>query len=278
MNSFVFRLASVALLAGAIGSVDAGPVSNYYVTAGDQGTNWILQGTSATSFAQAHPGNFGEYGIAVSGGSVRTLGNANDQVNFGAQYTLGGTYTGVDYSYPLSGAAFYDGTTDGVHNYSVDFFTGTVYQMSLDWSSSVSLFATGAGSGGNLGITYDPTNNSLWISRWNNSTVSNFSLSGSLLSSFTGPATSLSALALDFADGTLWMGTQNVPGLFYQYSKSGTLLSTESYSTLSGQNTLGGEFNFVATSVPEPATMTMLGLGVVGLFGYGALRRRSTAI
>ena len=57
----------------------------------------------------------------------------------------------------------------------------------------------------------------------------------------------LAMIAVDPADNTLWMGSQNAQGSFYQYSKSGTALGSVFYPALASQNTLGGEFQQFAT-------------------------------
>jgi hypothetical protein len=249
----------------------AGPLSPYYVTAGDQGHNYILQGNTATLFNQANAANGGEYAIAVTD-TVRTLGNGNaGQHGLGSQYTLAGVYTGVNYTYPasLSATAFYDGTSDGRSNYSVDFLTGAVYRLNADWTSPSILF--NLSRSGLIGITYDTTNNSLWISAFSGNTISNYSLTGALLSTFNATQSTLSCLALDSADNTLWVGSQSTLGTFYQYSKTGVLLSTVTYAALVNQNTLGGEFSVGA--VPEPSAIALLGLG--GALGLGLLRRRT---
>ena len=64
----------LSTLAGRAGA--QGPTGTYYLTAGDQGTNWMIQGTTATSFAQNQTTNGGEYGIAVTS-TVQTMGNGN---------------------------------------------------------------------------------------------------------------------------------------------------------------------------------------------------------
>jgi len=247
----------------------AGPISVYYVTAGDETTNWALQGSGVVnSWTQNFTGGGGEYAIAVPG-SIRTLGNGNsgDQ-GPGSDYTLGGTFTGTTYNYPVGGPLFYDGTSDGTNNYAVDFSTGNVYQTSSVWTSPVILFT----SAGNLGITYDNTNNSLWISDWSGTgTIRDYSLAGTLLSSFTTPFGDVTSLAMDYADNTLWMGSQTTEGTFYQYSRTGVQLSTQVYGALVTQNTLGGEF--AITAVPEPATFGMLGLALTALFAARRARR-----
>ncbi len=259
----------LAALAGR--AVAQGPIGTYYLTAGDQGTNWIIQGTTATSFAQNQAADRGEYGIAVTS-TVQTLGNGNaGEMGLGSQYTLGGVYTGTNYAYPAVTASFYDGTTDGTHNYSVGFTDGLVYQMNLDWSKPVVLFDTHAGAG-DLGITYDSANNSIWVSSFVSNSVTDYTLSGTVLSSFTGPNVELTSLAYDPSDGTLWMGSQNQEGTFWQYSTSGVQLQSQFYAALAGQNTLGGEFSINA--VPEPSSLALCGLGALALAGY-ARRRRS---
>ncbi len=155
----------------------------------------------------------------------------------------------------------------------MDFLTGNVYETNATWGSPVVLFA----SAGQLGITYDPTNNSLWVSDFSSPsarTVLDYSLGGTLLSSFTTPFGKITSLAMDYADNTLWMGSQNTEGTFYQYSLAGVQLSTQTYAALAGENTLGGEFAFTgAASVPEPATFGMLGLGLSALFLARRARR-----
>jgi hypothetical protein len=215
--------------------------------------NLVVQGNAVIdSWNQQHPG---EYAVAVAS-HVRTLGSP------GAEYTLAGNYTGNDFPYPDVGAAFWDGATDGTHNYSVDYEVGGgVYQFDADWTNPVLLFSVPQGY---LGITYDATNDSLWLSRFSGNTVANYSLSGSLLSSFVTPFDRISSLALDPADNTLWMGSQGTQGTFYQYSKAGVQLDTAFYPGLQSQNTLGGEFRVV----PEASARALFACGVITLVSF----------
>lgn len=261
------RLALLLSACGVCLPLIGGPISTYYLTDGDSRTNWIILGNTAQSYSQHNPA--GEYPLAVSGLQVRTLSMPGSG---GSLYDLGFTYLGTDYSSP-GGYAFYDGTSDGTYNYSVDFSTGAVYRMNLDWSDPVSLFNTGFGPSNSLGITYDPVNDSLWVSQWTGTNVYDFTLAGGLLSSFDAGHRSITSLAMDRADHTLWLGDQDQEGTFQQFSVSGSLLQAQPYSNMAdvGANTLGGEFSNQVSSVPEPASGLLLGCALAGLL---ALRRR----
>ena len=253
----------------------SGPVSKLYLTAGDQGHNFIIQGSTVTQSNQAAASSAkGESAIAVSG-DVRTLIPSSTGSTGGANYDLNFTDTGGRYTSTFN---FFDGTTDGTHNYGVNFNFGSenVYQTGRNWQTSVALFQVPEAY---FGITYDRTNNSLWISNFNGTTVSDYSLTGTLLSSFNTTFSSITCLALDPADNTLWMGSQNTKGTFYQYSKGGVFLQSDTYAALANQNTLGGEFNIAAPAVPEASTTVSLGLLLaLGLGGMTIAARRKTRV
>lgn len=258
---------AAASLCGASAAL-AGPVSALYLTSGDQNELEIVQGSSVTHFAAT---STLQYPIAVLG-TVRTAGAASSYN--GAEYTLAGVPTGITYPAGIPGVAnAYDGTTNGINNFTVDYSGGGVYKTGLDWTSPVLLFAITAPN--NLSITYQAANNSLWISSWGTNTITDYSMSGAILSSFTVPVVEVAGLALDPADGTLWFGTQSdfsSARTLYQYSTAGTFLSSAVYAGLTGDNFLGGEFGFVSlASVPEPVTLAIFG---AGLAGAAALRRR----
>ena len=255
MNFKTLWLSALAALAcGA-----SAQVSTYYLTAGDQGTNWAAQGGPALfSFGQSAGG--GEYPIAVSG-DIRTTGPGPGGP--GGQYDLGGNFTGTSYTGSLPGS-YWDGTTDGRNNYGVDWGVGGVYSTARDWSGATLMF-TPTMSSQYLGITYDTSDDGLWISSWGTGSIEHYTKSGTLISAFNSGLFNVTCLAYDPADGTLWMQEWGDFGHYQQFDRFGTKLSDVFYA-MAGQNTLGGEFNIV----PEPASMLALGAGLLAL----ARRRR----
>jgi len=250
------------------GSSWAGPISEYYMTWGDNDLAVVVQGNSVVrSWIMS---SYGQSPIAVLNGFVRTDGYTSG--THGDEYTTLGVPTGNSYAHPAAILAFYDGTTDGHFNYGVDWGNGGVYRMNLDWSNAVQLFPTVTQS---LGITYDPTNDSLWVSDWTDNTIRDYTMSGTVLSSFTSAVGKMTGLALDHADNTLWFGTQvdisSTTRTLYQYSKSGGLLSTAGYAGLTNVNYLGGEFAFV----PEPGAFVVATAALFALVAVAWRKRRN---
>lgn len=245
-------LRKIAVLGLALGAATAfaGPLSDYYLVSGDQFRVDVVNGSSHVN-SWATP-DF-EYPVAVNS-TVRTLG-AN-LGGTGREYSLGGVATGPVYTNVVGTS--YDSTTDGKHNYLISWDTGDVIQTDPDYSNPVTLFNSG-GPGNYLGITYDPTNNSLWLAQFGGGTVENRTLGGGFISAFNTGISLQAALALDHADGSLWLVEWTQNGDFRQYDKSGNPLDTEHYDALIGVNPLGGEF-----ALPEPATLALLTIG--GLF------------
>ncbi len=263
---FVWLVCLVALSFTGVAVAGAGPSSSLYLTytADLNGGHSIVvvHGNSMTSFAEAY--DFpDEVPIAVAG-DVRTSGNSSTTI--GGQYSLSGTPTGTTYVLPSVFSSAYDSTTDGAHNFLVDYTFGGVYQTARDFTNPVALFTSGGLY--NLGITYDRANNSLWISEWGGTTVTDYSLSGTVISSFDTGHYFNGALAMDPATHTLWLVDDENTFNLEQYSTAGVLLSTGPYVGY----TLGGEFDLGATPTPEPGTLIMFGSGVVGLAGI--LRRK----
>ncbi len=189
----------------------------------------------------------------------------------GQQFTLAGTSTGVAYNKP-GNFLFYDGTTDGAHNYAVDYNTGGVYSMALDWSSPALLFFTGDGDGSDDGITYDAQNNSIWVANLGPRRITDYSLAGTALSTFdVGPQ--IAGLAFDPTDGTLW-GNSTTGNRLFQFSTAGTVLSSGLITGVSSNGQIRGlEFaEGASVGAPEPTTLitSLAGMLVAACF----LRRR----
>lgn len=219
-----------------------GPTSPYYVINNNNSALYIVQGpTVINSFpVTAHGGNlnYQQSSLAV-GTTVNTHGIIADVGDrLAGQYSLTGAPTGTSYvSYPLTPRFIteesFDGTSDGTHNYYVQQFaipTGgnrfsgpyaqNVVQTDLNWQNPSVLFSVEppVRFGGDrwLGISYDSLNNSLWLSGWSgNNQIRNYSMTGTLLSSFTTPLSDLAALGFDAADNTLWATQHSTETLYF---------------------------------------------------------------
>ncbi|NUM35603.1 MAG: PEP-CTERM sorting domain-containing protein [Candidatus Brocadiae bacterium] len=242
MKNFLFII--LFLLCITIFADTLGPTSEMYVVKWQNAGIAVIQGSNIVRSWST--GANGEIAIAVTSDRVRTIGHTTSYI--GAEYTLQGTFTGTQYT--TLHTYHHDGTSDGQYNYGIVWNTGNVYRYGLNWQNPEYLFNAGSNA---LGITYDTSNNSLWVSSWGYGTVSNFSMTGSLLSSFTARTASNSALAMDYADGTLWM-SESASGTFSQYTKAGTYLGSKTYAVT---NMWGAEFS---VAVPEPSTGILVSL------------------
>ena len=277
-----FRFLALGVLGLFAARIAHAQVSPFYLTAGQpDGQIFVLQNGVFTNRWTANFHDYDpfdiEYGIAVFG-DVRTIGAGPPKP--GSQYTLEGQFTGTTYPYPSVVGHTWDATTDGVHNYLGDFTNlgpGTIYSTDREWSNPVALFDVGSYP---LGITYDFVNNSLWINRWGTHFIGDYALDGTLLSSFTVPADFVGSLGFDPADQTLWFfdrGTLGSTNTFYQYSRSGAQLSSQSHPELGRQNFLGGEFNGT-TVTPEPTTLALMTAGLVAVGAFASRRRKRNSM
>lgn len=282
------------LLAGsALADLFTGPTSPYYLDNYGNDTIYVVQGaTVINSFAWAydtiHP--YAEGTLAVSS-TVNTRpfpqGSLNANGGIGGQYTLSGTPTGVSEPYTLPpgsglGEYSYDGTSDGLHNYYVQYYgmdaTGhlieNVYQTDLTWQNPTELFSVQSSPGDfeeYMGIAYDSKDQSLWISGYNDSTINEYSLSGTLLFSFNPGHGLNTALGYDAADNTLWMSF-NGPYVLEQYSTTGTLLQFGIPTGLPDELYASGDFSTAPAAVPEPSSVVLL-LSVLGGFTFLVRKR-----
>ena len=260
-----------------------GPISPFYVQNFATRQIEVAQGNSVVNSFNS---NYG-FGIAISGGTVRTHGENSGPGTSGAQYSLSGVPTGVTYTYPTPAGLQYDnsadGTTDGTHNYYVQYYGYTndnnyvedVIQTDTDWKNPVSLFSVAPYPGAccqDVGIAYDATNNSLWVSGWGAQTISDYSLNGDLLSSFVTPGIyNKGALGVDPADHTLWFVIEQGAGAagLYQYSTDGTLLQWGTPAGMDISYVNAADFQEFgaseSSSVPEPSTLLLAGSGLLAL-------------
>jgi hypothetical protein len=273
-----------------------GPTSSYYVDNYADSTIYIVQGTSVVgSFALSGYSGNADYqqGSLAVGATVATHGfySGYGSLLQAGHYTLSGMPTGVGYdSYaPLAGMQVensYDGTTDGTYNYYVQYAGYTtggtpvenVVQTDLDWQNPTVLFSVQTIANACcefLGITYDPANASLWVSGWTLSDIRDYSLSGTLLSSFSTGHTGNGALAYDPADGTLWISYDET-NVLEQYSTTGTLLQSGTPTGLPYGYYLAGEFQLAQAAVPEPASLALVGLGLTAAGIGHRVRHRSS--
>jgi hypothetical protein len=289
------RLALLATLIAAPSAAFAiftGPTGAYYLDNYSNSTIYVVQGNAvinsfATSYATAGGASNQEGSLAVTNVVTTTgFGSFYGSPSSGGQYTLAGVPTGssnVQQPTPgFSGEIYYDGTSNGQHNYTVQYqavdnsgnYQENVIQTDLNWQNPIALFAVEAqgAAGLDLGISYDSLNNSLWVSR-GGSTIRDFSMTGTLLSSFSTPYFFMTALAFDNLDNTLWF-SYAATNTLVQYDTNGNFLQSGIPTGLPNNYYLAGEFSTTGIPIPEPAITSLLALGLAAL--ALASRRRST--
>jgi hypothetical protein len=209
-----------------------------------------------------------EIPLAVVGGTVRQ----SSLENLGSEYTLAGVPTGKRYSIVPN---VYDAASDGNSIFGWNVVTASLLRYDLNWHFQQSVFSLGAGyDHAYMGITYDPQNNSIWLSPLSTGSIVtkgslyNYSMDGALLRtlSLANRSATSSGLAYDPADNTLWCFNWS-DQRFEQYSKSGDLLNTMSGMT----RIYGAEFAIV----PEPSVLAFLGMATL-LFRVRKVHRISS--
>jgi hypothetical protein len=259
-------LGMTALTAGRLWAA-AGPASILYVmNYGEFGSTVgldLFQGLSESSFPT---GNSVDICIGAAGGDVRTMGYSSGDL--GSRFSLaGGPLSGGPYLNSIANSQLHDGTSDGQYNYSVNYTTGDVLQFDRNWASPTVLFNATSSLPGAGYITMNGSDGSFWLSQWGGpDRVEHRTNTGALLSSFNSGIIGGFGLALDPADGTLWMS--NGSNTLYQFSQAGSSLQSQAYSMN------GAFYGMEFATVPEPSSFILLGMSVLGVAAYTWRKRK----
>ena len=140
----------------------------------------------------------------------------------------------------------------------------------IDSTGHVTTFAS-SGLNGPAGLAFDAAGN-LYVANTNAGTVSEFSATGASKGTFAFGLSDPIGLEFDAA-GNLYVAN-NVAGTVSEFSSTGTSMGTFA-SGLSGPEFLA--FAPTLSAVPEPGALTLAGIGLATLLGYGRLRCRRTA-
>lgn len=270
------RLRYLALLAiGAIELLGARAIaqsSAYYVTDGTTGVGYTHIWQGGVMVGQYKWGNLAEMPIVVGnfGSGIRVRQSVGEPIGpplAGDEYLLDGTTTGFHNLWDPGNTNItgYDAAFDGSWIYMVDWggpTSGEIYRYDNNYGGRTAMFMANTGD---IGITYDSRDETLWTANFNNGLVSEWTMSGTLVTSFTARGGSAAALAFDSIDGTLWMSDGSHGQNILNYTTSGQLVNV----VKTGEYILGGEM----TAAPEPASLALFGCGIVAL-----LRRRSTRL
>lgn len=262
---------STSLVAAPASAALVGTTSTLYLDVRSDRSLYAVQGQNVVGGPAAAYCNHCESAIAVYG-DIRSYGGGLYDTSLAQQGTL---YAGGNL--PLN-TLVTDGTTDGQRNYLVVRSPDAIYSVQAfdrDWTQPQTLF-TLDGRRTATGITYDPLGQSLWLLGVYNrdgtaiDSAMHFALDGTLLGEFE--TLGGGALAMDYADGTLW-AVRGPTQFFDQYDRNGQWLQTISVDGLGGKNGAGIEFDLAAAAaVPVPGSLSLALLATVG-----ALPRRRRA-
>jgi PEP-CTERM motif len=268
----------LVLVAGTAQASQIGPIGTYYLTDYINLTTFqssldAIQGNNYVQNPSIYQYQEGPIAVFAGSGVLRTTGYQTGAG--GGEYapvpSLTVSPTGPTYTNNWQNDLYYDSTTNGSSNFLVGLSLGNVIETSTTFGGGTVLFNTGQVD--SMGITYDRTNNSLWIQNSETGVITDYTLTGGVITSFATNAGSntnysATALALD-VDHTLWFDDYGA-GTIEHYTTTGTYLGSASYAGLG--YVFGGEIG-LPTAVPEPASLTLFGLGAVGI-AVGAFHQR----
>ncbi len=245
----------------------------FYLTSGDAGTSYIidLSNGSFTSFSTALQTS--AYALGVTD-SILLSDISNSAI---VEYSLAGVPTGNSWVGPGGFAEMLDGTTNGQGTYyGASWNTRGVTTSDSTFTNTTVLFDPGFPV---IGITYDSSDNTLWLVNDSNGSVSHYTLLGTQISTFSpGLGGRECCLAYDDVSDTLWL-SENGSNVISNYSKTGTLIGSVTVTGMSPGNTWGGEIALGATvlpMVPVPSMGTWSVVVLIGLvMGFAFYRRKS---
>jgi hypothetical protein len=257
---------SGTFLAAALGlafstSAFADPI--LYLFSGDNSLGFKVDTNTSTytSFATFSLG----YPVAIVDNTI-LLHNRDDSASGGVAYDLNGNPTGVTWAGGgASVSQLLDGTSNGINNFAVQCCatSNSVWEASLTWQNFTPLFSLPTGESG---ITYDSASNSLYVVDFSGN-LSQYSMTGTLLNSYTVASGIDAGLSYDPVTDTLW-GVINGADSVIQESTTGSVLQTLTVSGLGQYNIYGGEIAGTSSvsSAPEPAATMMLGPALLALW------------
>jgi len=250
---------------------------SFYLSNGDGDTTYIidLNTGSYTSFSTASQSM--AYALGVTN-RVLLSDRANSLV---VEYSLAGVPTGNTWTGPGTFDQMLDGATDGQGTYYGASWSNTGVTVSDNtFTNTVLLFDPGFAV---IGITYDSSDNTLWLVSSTDGNVYHYTLAGTQVSSFSPGLTGTECcLAYDEATDTLWMTTNN-SNVISNFSKTGALLGSVTAVGLSPGNTWGGELPMSGTGaaplptvpVPSLSTWSIL-LLILLILGFSFVRSKAS--